>query len=342
MTDGPDADAAGEPGTAPAAAPFFIVGSERSGTTLLRIFLNAHSRIAIPSESWFLVKLMADVPLDRPLSGQEIRSVLDTVRRDKRWRLDWRSDPADLLALASVDAPRTLAELVAAIYRLEIAPSGKPRWGDKSPVYVFHIRELLRLFPSARFLHIVRDGRDVALSGLALRWGNLGRTPLAIGRRWRDAVLAADDALDELGAERVMHVPYEDLVLDTRGTLTRACAFLGIDFEPDMLNANATANQHLSPRELKRNIHAKLRRTPRPDDVQRWKRTRPTLGLLLTWAWLTPGLERFGYEQPRPPLPVNLLRAASSIHHNLVRLRNLARRAVRATGRRIRSLAKTE
>src|SRR4051794_27962840 len=124
----------------------FVVGCSRSGTTLLRALLDAHPLLAVPPESHFAV-----APRLRRLG------------RDPWFRL-WGIEPPDLRGLDVADAVR-------AVFAAYAAAQGKPRYADKTPHYVSHLPLLAERFPEARFVHVVRDGRDVALSLLEVPWG---------------------------------------------------------------------------------------------------------------------------------------------------------------------------
>jgi hypothetical protein len=103
-------------------------------------------------------------------------------------------------------------------------------WGDKSPSYVAKVEELNRHFPTARFIHIVRDCRDQALSSYSV-WG---KDILRAAQRWTDDVRSGLDQGVALGA-RFRWVRYEDLVEDAPVVLNDLCEFLGLDLEPAML-----------------------------------------------------------------------------------------------------------
>jgi hypothetical protein len=114
-------------------------------------------------------------------------------------------------------------------WRRDVADAGKSRLCEKTPNHVFHLDRMLRLYPSARVLVALRDGRDVAVS-LAKRWN--GDIERAI-RTWADAVEASAPWLAD---ERVHVVRYEQLVQATEATLTAACAHVGERFDPAMLD----------------------------------------------------------------------------------------------------------
>lgn len=291
--------------------PVFIVGADRSGTTLLRLFLDAHRDLSIPAESWFLPALIEHFPSERPLSVPQQGAALACVMAHRRWQEGWRSTPADYRALLSDGRQRTLAELVDAMYRTETARTGATRWGDKTPEYVMHVEPLAALFPDARFVHIVRDGRDVCQSLLRKRWSDRGVTPFQVARYWDRAVHAGHDAAERLGPDRMHLVTYEELVLATERTLRRVCDFLGLPFDPPMLQAHEHAADIITEPEAVHHIHPKLSRRPQPSDVGRWRREGSRTALALCWSWLVWGLERYGYDRPRPPAPLLPLRLAS-------------------------------
>jgi hypothetical protein len=140
----------------------FIVGAPRSGTTLLRRIVDAHPEIAITRETHWITQLLeGDDPVapERPV-GPELLARLSTYERFTRMG----ADRAELERLLSGDAPVSYAQLVSAIFDAYGKAQGKAHVGDKVPGYVARIPTLSGLFPHARFVHLIRDGRDVCLS----------------------------------------------------------------------------------------------------------------------------------------------------------------------------------
>ena len=133
--------------------PFpFVVACSRSGTTLLRAMLDSHPELAIPPESHFLAALLRE-----PLTPSEFLSFLETHERFIAWDL-----PIEDVRQAFLDdGVSDKASAVRALYASYARRQGKPRWGDKTPGYVRRIRELSELLPEAKFIHLIRDGRDV-------------------------------------------------------------------------------------------------------------------------------------------------------------------------------------
>lgn len=272
----------------------FIVGADRSGTTLLRLYLNASSQISIPSESWFIVDLLSQFSPDAVLDEKQLEWALTTVTAHRRWR-DWRCDAEEVRERLNGRHPIPLSEVVAEVFRLETAPAGKPRWGDKTPEHVFHIGQLAAMFPQAQFVHIIRDGRDVGLSHIDIGWRHRGRSPFALATYWARCIHAGRCAGDALGAARYHEVHYEDLVADPRTTLEGVCAFLGLQLEERILRFFVDAQDHLAAWELDKGIHSKLLRAPNANDVARWQRDRRRLTVHLLGAAATRELQLHGY-----------------------------------------------
>src|SRR5690606_27950046 len=154
--------------------------------------------------------------------------------------------------------PQDYAVAGAALYRLWGSRKGKSIgiWGDKNNYFLAHIGELKALFPSARFLHIVRDGRDVACSYrevMALRTSSIYRPelPVEIGEiaaRWSGDVRTIRDQLGRIASDDTLELRYEDLVRDAPAELRRICLWLGVEFEARMLRFHeANRKQGLEP-----------------------------------------------------------------------------------------------
>lgn len=254
--------------------PFFVVGSDRSGSTMLRLMLNEHSRLCIPPETWFLTDLMNALPIQRMLTRHEVEQALRIIRPHWRWK-EWKIPDADLDACVQSLPSPTLAELIDAVFRLKSAP--KPRWGDKTPGYVTELKRLHELFPGAKFVHIVRDGRDVCLSLRQTGWR--GDTTWSIARYWNEYVGAGLQQGRALPAHLYLEVSYGDLVLKTEEALRMICGFLGEEFEPGMLRFYERARQETPGRAQP--FHTKTLRPPRKSDLDRWKREMNQLQVLI-------------------------------------------------------------
>jgi hypothetical protein len=223
------------PGPAP-----FVCGVTRSGTTLIRLMLDAHPELAIPGETHFLPKLIKRCERGR-VDADELA---DLVIEHKRWG-DFHLDGDQLQARWRALDPLTAADAIRAFYLLYASKQGKRRYGDKTPGYIKEMPRIQRVLPEVRFVHIIRDGRDVALSHLRMNWGP--STVAESAELWVQRITKA-----RRQAPRINHyteVNFEDLVADTEGVLRRVCDFVELDFDPAMLDYHERAEQRLREKE---------------------------------------------------------------------------------------------
>ncbi|HEV2706826.1 MAG TPA: sulfotransferase [Pyrinomonadaceae bacterium] len=204
----------------------FIVGVPRSGTTLLRLMCDAHPELSIPPEMGFM-------PVVAGLRGRgdELRQAFfNAVAGMVSW--DDANIPRETFekALREVE-PFTVAEGVRTFYRLYAARFGKARWGDKTPAYCLHMDKIEKLLPEARFVHIIRDGRDVALSVRGL-WFSPGDRIEDSAERWRSWILTA--RAQGKRRRHYMEVRYEELIADAPAVLRKVCDFIGLTYDERM------------------------------------------------------------------------------------------------------------
>jgi hypothetical protein len=200
---------------------------------MLRVILDRSPGLAIPDETFFVPQLA-----HRHAPTVEPAELLDDLRRLPRlaaWGV-----PLDDFA-ARLRPGMTTGEALSGVYSAYAAKHGKPRWGDKTPMYMRHLGLIERLFPDAQYVHLVRDGRDAALAFLDMPAGVVTKTwahprsPAGFACEWRTEVTRARDLGRRLGPSRYHELRYEDLVEDTRGVVQAICDFAGIPFEDQML-----------------------------------------------------------------------------------------------------------
>ncbi len=239
VTEGPSGASVEEPRRNPF---LFLVGCPRSGTTLLKRMVGAHLAIAIPSESHWIPRLhrrRVGLAADDTVTP----AIVDALAADRRFpRLG--IDTTELSELVASRPGIRYGELVGAFFDRYGEREGKALVGDKTPGYVAHLPLLHRLFPTARFVHIIRDGRDVCLSSLswdrayknAGRLTGYGEDPITVTALWweRFVTLGTEDGA-ALGPARYLEVRYESLVADPEGECRRVCEFLGLPWNPAML-----------------------------------------------------------------------------------------------------------
>jgi hypothetical protein len=144
---------------------------------------------------------------------------------------------------AALPEPR-LPYLLDELYRRQCQLQRMIRWGDKTPLYVRYIPQLLAIFPQAQFIHIIRDGRDATLSSRA-KWGATYRymDVYYLLRNWQRNVNAGHAARHTMPEAQYMSIRYEELVAEPQALLSQVCNFLGESFEPAMLKHTQLARQ---------------------------------------------------------------------------------------------------
>ncbi len=197
------------------AAPIFVIGSPRSGTTLLRLILDSHPRISCGEETHFLRELETIVGRDWPLVA--------TYGLSREWWLE------RIRAL--------YGEFQAAV----LAGSDKSRWAEKDPTYTLHLRFIDELFPAALYVHVLRDGHDVVAS-FRDRWG-YASAARAARSEWARYVNAAQAFGTGLPAARFLELRYEDLVADPQAAAGRLFEFLGEAWDPRVLDFDPTEHR---------------------------------------------------------------------------------------------------
>jgi hypothetical protein len=260
--------------TAALPAPF-VVGVARSGTTLLRLQLDAHPQLAIPPETSFGTVAARAATIDGP------RALLDALKEHEAWP-DLSLDDDEVLELIERPTPWSLADALRAIYRALAAREGKRRWGDKTPGHVGCMPALAALLPEAHFVHLIRDGRAVAASVRGLPFAPGDGSIEAIADDWRDQIVAGRAAAAAVPHYRELR--YERLVREPEPTLRELCVFLELEFADPMLRSHEFARRRLEQLPVERPWqagittradriarHANVMRPPDPTLVDRWR-----------------------------------------------------------------------
>lgn len=225
--------------------------------------LDRHSQLALPDESYFVPQLV-----HRHRDPPDIDSFVDDLRRIRTLR-EWSVDPHDVRRRLQPRA--SLGAAVAAVYETYAAARGKERWGDKTPMYMQHLPLLRRLWPHARYVHLVRDGRDVAMSFLSMPEGIVTRTwahprtAADFACQWKTEVRSAQELGRSVGSEQFLEVSYEQLAAEPETLLRRICEFAALPFEPAMLDYAGTLDLSAKPHQQS------LKRPPTPG-LRDWRR----------------------------------------------------------------------
>lgn len=256
----------------------FVVGVGRSGTTLLRLMLDAHSELAMPPETGFIPDL---IKAARP-DDATVDDLVHAVTSHRKWG-DFQLEEADLRrrwdALDTIK-PRPV---VRGFYELYAEMQHKPRWGDKTPGYTMYMRRISRVLPEARFVHVIRDGRAVAhsrMKTLSLREVEMEK----VARRWRRRLRKAQRQGRKL--DHYLEIRYEVLVRDPEATLRTVCDFVDLPWEGGMLDYHRRSEERLAeldrdipawgdklPRsaESRMALHRQTTKPPDPARIDRWR-----------------------------------------------------------------------
>jgi hypothetical protein len=260
--------------TAAPPAPF-VVGVARSGTTLLRLQLDAHPQLAIPPETSFGTVAARAASIDGP------RGLLDAITELEAWQ-DHRLHESEALDLIESVHPWSVGNGLRAIYRALAAREGKARWGDKTPGHLGCMPALAEVLGEAHFVHLIRDGRAVAASVRSLPFAPGDGSIEAIADDWRDQITVGRRAGATLA--HYSELRYERLVSQPEQALRELCEFLELEFDASMLHAHEFARRRLEqlPDEVATHYgvltraerltrHANVMRPPDPALVDRWR-----------------------------------------------------------------------
>ncbi len=187
-------------------APIFVIGCQRSGTTLMRLILDTHSHISCGPETRFLQDL-------------------ERITGDEWHRMSQFGFPREYW-------DERVAEFFDRVHRDYAERRGKRRWADKTPRYAMQLEYVDRLFPTCQFIHMIRDGRDVVASHRDR--GNYWDGLTAV-EKWRNYLSYARPIGARLPSGRYLEVRYENLVQQPEKTMREVIGFLGEPWEPEIL-----------------------------------------------------------------------------------------------------------
>jgi len=193
--------------TGPDRPPIFVVGCQRSGTTLVRLMLDSHRNISCGPETRFL----ADLAQITTTNWKR----LSHFGFDKEY---WH---------------RSIADFFATIQRDYATSRGKARWADKTPRYAQSLEFIDELFPDCQVVHVVRDGRDVVASHRH-RFGYMAAVKAA--EKWPRYIRTARKAGSRLGPDRYVELRYEELVADPKSTMKGLLEFLDEPWDDAVLH----------------------------------------------------------------------------------------------------------
>jgi LPS sulfotransferase NodH len=267
---------------------FLIIGAQRSGTSLLTRILNQHPSLAVPPESFFfntfvpLLKYYGDLQLESNLV-RFIDDVLATPKID-----EWSTRPTRDQILERIRS-RNAAGVFVALMESWAVNQGKTTWGEKTPHHVFYWPQIREGLPGIPLVHIIRDGRDVALGLVRARFGP--KSVYAAAQRWRQWLAAIDEIREVTPADLYHQVTYEDLLLDPQQTIGGICRFLGLEFDTRMLEFHQDQSRYSGYAE----DHANLNKPLLTDKVAGWRRNMRPADIRVFEAICSEQLKQYGY-----------------------------------------------
>lgn len=213
----------------------FVVGMNGSGTTMLADSLGRHSEIYMfPFESKIIPLYLAR---ERKVEGMgdlvSWRAMADEIGRTLAF---WRANGGQPLCVPDevIAGVSDTGGLFHSVFRYLAERAGKRGWVEKSPGNIEHLLALARAFPSAKFIHIIRDGRDAAQSFHRRWWFD----PLHTIWRWKHCVRMGRQAGAVLGPDRYMEIKYEELTSNPDRCMRVVCDFVGVAFDAAVLSSS--------------------------------------------------------------------------------------------------------
>lgn len=310
--------------TADAGAPFFVVGFQRSGTTVLRLMMNAHPELAIPHDSAELwLRYRRQVPRYNHLRGAEdVRALIDDLLAEPRIQA-WQT-PLPKERILAEPLPTTFPGVMDRFHRVYAEAHGKQRWGDKNTGTLTELDQLDAMFPSCQIVHLVRDGRDCALSHLGPDYVYGYENVLRVANEWREQVTLCRKMGAMLPPARFHELRYEHLVADPEAALRRVCAFLGVEFSPRVLRYQEDISRHVP--DDRRSLWPLLDQPPLASNADKWK-TRLSAADRAVFERHAGGLLRdLGYETLTPPVRAGQVRELWYLLHSRIAWRFRRRR----------------
>lgn len=294
-------------------APIFIIGSQRSGTSFLYRLVQRHLRIGFGRDNGHFIRLIKLLPFYGDLNDLEnLRRLVKDIIEIPDFAKRFKGLHIDVDEFIENMEERTYAEIVRRFYAEWAYLKGADRWGGKTPDYAIHARELFQLFPDAKFVHLIRDGRDVALSLSKLEWGP--KDPLLAALHWGKRVQGAINFGRDLGRATYIEMFYEKWVQHPEREFARLLRF--IDYGGD---------QFLLVREFEKVTSPKVKR----DNYNKWKKEMSQTQVKAFERMGGELLDFLGYEVTHPELLGENVSLRRLIWHHL---QNAFRKLLRGEG----------
>jgi hypothetical protein len=283
-------------------SPFFIIGCGRSGNTLLRSMLNQHPHIAIPLESLFIIDYLH---ADPTIPITKVKKLLVKEHEIKEWKLQ--------ISVEDFKGCQTPVDLINRVHELYMKKHQKTIWGQKTPRFIRYADELKRIYPWAKFIHIIRDPRAVVNSLIesdahysnayygAMRWLSDVNLGLKLKLRYPDSIL---------------EVNYENLVTNPKELLQKICDFLEVAFIEEMLNYYKNNRMEFT----KKYFHKMVKNIDKPPDrsrIEAWQKKLSSKQITLIETICAETMQKLGYQLENQDI------AISSAYITLTRMQRI-------------------
>lgn len=250
--------------------PFFIIGSERSGTTLLMVMLGQHPRLAVPEVSWYYPRFRKYLhtygDLSKPANFRVLAEEMIFGLKTPFFGLS--PNPRTIVdEILSRAQSQTFGGLFDAILSWYAASKNKPRWGEKTPHNLFFAREILQDFPKAQFVHLTRDGRDVAAEQIDSAFGPTN--VYAAAKIWKRTIRVAEELRAVVPSPQWLDISYESLVSRPEDSLRKVSEFLDEEYSPALLDFH---KGEIAQRRAQTKDHRPLGDPVNPSHIGKYKR----------------------------------------------------------------------
>ena len=272
--------------------PFFIIGSGRSGNTLLRSILSGNSDISIPPESYRIPFAIKKFHIFNNRDWEDIVPQVLKEFEDCKEFYTWEIDITDAQKRLEniADSKRTLSNIFDELFctYTEKHSPGSKIWGDKTPMNTLYLDWIGTVFPRSKFIHIIRDGRDVASSYLKMERYD---TILEAANRWINSIESAQSFGSKI-KENYMEIRYEELVTKPEEVIKDTCDFLDIDYDSKMLDHT---KQVKKLGDTDKEHHSNLSKPISSDSVGKWRNNLSESDQESITKLLHKHLQRLGY-----------------------------------------------
>lgn len=273
----------------------FMIGTQRSGSNLLRLMLNQQPAIAAPHPPHILERFMPLLPLYGDLQSDRNfdRLVDDVCRMIELNPVSWEGVSLDRETVKDCCFDRSLVAVYGAIHDLMSEAKGAFVWCCKSLANVYFLREITAFFPDARFIYLYRDGRDVAVSFRKAVVGE--KSFFHIARNWHEEQQLALNLREQTDPGDFFSLSYEELTSNTEATLRRLMGHFSIPFDEDMLTFNISEDAHATAKSG--SLWANVVQPVMKDNTRKFLREASEDDIRIFESVAGESLDRLGYER---------------------------------------------